>query len=195
MDRRVQKTRQALQEAFSKLLVERGYDSITVQDIAEQANVGRTTFYAHYSSKEELFRDSHHHFSHQISSMMVSEEDVLTSESLEGMLIILEELMNNRTIYLMMKHGPAWPEISQGLHEQIASHLLESLQKTFAGNKSDVPLELLANYIAAAQFGLISWWVETRAPYTSEEIARAIHSMRHAIIQEAMENKSTPPIH
>ena len=186
MDRRIQKTRQALQEAFAKLLIEQGYDSITVQDIVEQANVGRTTFYAHYKSKEELFRDSHHHFSHQISSMMSSEEDALMQDPPDDMLVVLEELMKNRMVYFMMKRGSAWPEISQGLHEQIASHLLDNLQAVFDEAQSDIPFDLLANYIAAAQFGFISWWLEARTPYSPEEIARMIHSMRRAMIREAL---------
>ena len=53
-DRRVQKTRQILQKAIIELIIEKGFDSITVQDILDKANVGRSTFYAHYQDKGEL---------------------------------------------------------------------------------------------------------------------------------------------
>lgn len=56
MDRRVRKTREALYSAFVALIVERGYDAISVQDIIDAADVGRTTFYAHFKSKDELLR-------------------------------------------------------------------------------------------------------------------------------------------
>ncbi|MBN9360756.1 MAG: TetR/AcrR family transcriptional regulator [Devosia sp.] len=56
MDRRVRKTREALYSAFISLVVERGYDATSVQDIIDAADVGRTTFYAHFRSKEELLR-------------------------------------------------------------------------------------------------------------------------------------------
>jgi len=53
-DRRILKTKRALADAFKHLLLEKGYDAITIQDIIDRANVGRSTFYAHYESKEQL---------------------------------------------------------------------------------------------------------------------------------------------
>ena len=53
-DRRSQRTRRLLGDALVALLVEKRYDTITVQDIIERANVGRTTYYAHYKDKEDL---------------------------------------------------------------------------------------------------------------------------------------------
>jgi len=54
-DRRTQKTKKLLAEALRELVIEKGYDAITIQDIIDRANVGRSTFYSHYESKEELF--------------------------------------------------------------------------------------------------------------------------------------------
>jgi AcrR family transcriptional regulator len=58
-DRRVERTRELLQTALIELIAERGYDAITIQDIVDRANVGRTTFYSHYNSKDELFMSCH----------------------------------------------------------------------------------------------------------------------------------------
>ena len=54
VDRRVQRTRQLLNRALMELIVEKGYDSVTVQDIIDRANLGRSTFYAHYQDKDDL---------------------------------------------------------------------------------------------------------------------------------------------
>jgi AcrR family transcriptional regulator len=56
MDRRVRKTREALYSAFTALVVEKGYENMSVQGIIDGADVGRTTFYAHFKTKEELLR-------------------------------------------------------------------------------------------------------------------------------------------
>ena len=56
MDRRVRKTREALYSAFVALVAEKGYDRLSVQDILDEADVGRTTFYAHFKAKEDLLR-------------------------------------------------------------------------------------------------------------------------------------------
>lgn len=53
-DRRTQKTKKYLAAALKELIVEKGYDDITVQDIIDRANVGRSTFYSHYENKEQL---------------------------------------------------------------------------------------------------------------------------------------------
>ena len=66
-DRRVQRTRELLQKALIELIRERGYEVITIQNIVDRANIGRTTFYLHYNSKDELFMmhegmDGRHNF-------------------------------------------------------------------------------------------------------------------------------------
>ena len=53
-ERRVQRTRQALHKALITLVLERGYEAVTIKDVVTRANVGRSTFYAHYPSKEDL---------------------------------------------------------------------------------------------------------------------------------------------
>src|SRR4030067_3389625 len=54
LDRRVQKTRKLLQDALIELVAEKGYESVTVQEILDKANVGRSTFYAHFQDKDQL---------------------------------------------------------------------------------------------------------------------------------------------
>jgi AcrR family transcriptional regulator len=57
-DRRVQRTRRALREALVALLLERGWDGFSVQDVCDRADVGRSTFYTHFADKEELVAGS-----------------------------------------------------------------------------------------------------------------------------------------
>src|SRR5690349_22765699 len=52
--RQVQRTRQHLEEACIALILEKGYEAVTIQDILDRANVGRSTFYVHYRDKEDL---------------------------------------------------------------------------------------------------------------------------------------------
>src|ERR671911_1971150 len=54
IDRRVRRTQELLRGALMALIMEKGYDRITVQDILDKADIGRSTFYAHYRDKEDL---------------------------------------------------------------------------------------------------------------------------------------------
>jgi AcrR family transcriptional regulator len=60
-DRRVQKTRKLLLDALVALILEKGYDEVSIQDIIDRANVGRSTFYSHYENKEQLMLFGHEH--------------------------------------------------------------------------------------------------------------------------------------
>jgi len=53
-DRRIGKTKRALKEALTSLILEKGYEAVTVQDVIDRADVGRSTFYAHFVDKDEL---------------------------------------------------------------------------------------------------------------------------------------------
>ena len=59
-DRRIAKTRKAIYTAFLELLNSKGYQATTVQDIIDRADVGRSTFYSHYESKELLLDELCH---------------------------------------------------------------------------------------------------------------------------------------
>jgi AcrR family transcriptional regulator len=91
IDRRVQRTRELLQKALIELISEHGYDAITIQDIVERANVGRTTFYLHYSSKDDLFMSCHEaivsqfHFG-PLYPHPLSREELLAPEAPAGMI-------------------------------------------------------------------------------------------------------------
>src|SRR3954469_23951916 len=53
-DRRVRRTRRLLREALLALVLEKGYEAVTVQDVLDRADVGRATFYAHFRDKDDL---------------------------------------------------------------------------------------------------------------------------------------------
>lgn len=69
MDRRVRKTREALYASLVSLIVTKGYDATTVQDVIAEADVGRSTFYEHFSSKEDLLRYGFGRLREQIESV------------------------------------------------------------------------------------------------------------------------------
>ena len=72
IDRRSARTRKALHTALMTLIVRKGYEAITIQDILDEADVGRTTFYAHVSGKEDLLRAGFRHLRDDLRQAIVA---------------------------------------------------------------------------------------------------------------------------
>ena len=187
MDRRVQKTRTALQDALLTLLDAHDYDSITVQHIVDQANVGRTTFYAHYGSKEDLFLDCHDRFVDAPTIEVASAEQLLSTEPRPGLIMFMERIRRQRAMYFLMRRGPAWLEIQNRLHQQASDSLAASLRILFDESESSLPFEMLASYIVGAQFTFTNWWVESQVSYSAHEAATLLQRMRAAAIRDALD--------
>jgi AcrR family transcriptional regulator len=73
MDRRIQRTRQLLQDALLALILEKGFEAVTVQDVIDRANVGRSTFYAHFQDKEDLLLSGFEHLRTEFEKYLLSE--------------------------------------------------------------------------------------------------------------------------
>ena len=74
-DARVRRTRDALGDALVALMQEKPFDSITVQDVLDRAHVSRSTFYAHYSDKDDLLMSDADEFFEQVAMMLSAKGD------------------------------------------------------------------------------------------------------------------------
>ena len=182
-DRRVERTRQQLKSALMELVAEKGYDAITIQEITDRANVGRTTFYLHYESKDDLLLDHHQDFASHLTLRPLRYEDLLAPEPPESFVRFLEELAASRAVYLAITQARSADLIMKGIQQQMVADLLANLAGIKMAETPDFPLELLANYLAGAQLALIDWWLTGRSPHTAQTVARLLHAMqRQALV-------------
>ena len=189
-DRRVQRTRELLQQALIDLIGERGYDAITIQDIVNRANVGRTTFYLHYSSKDDLFMSCHEAIVSEFHSgplypHPLSREELLSPEAPPGMISAYRHLEEARVRLYPIFQGKDGPLILRQIRDRSAQEIETNLRAAFAGATNTIPLDVLANYLAGAQLALVQWWLEQRRPHTPETLAQTVHCMRRAAIRDA----------
>ncbi len=126
-DRRVQRTRELLQKALIEMIGERGYEAITIQDIVDHANVGRTTFYLHYSSKDELFMSCHEaivsefHFG-PLFLHPLSREELLSPEAPRGMTSAYRHLADARARLYPIFQGKDGPLILRRIRDRRAGN-------------------------------------------------------------------------
>jgi len=187
-DRRVQRTRELLQKALIELIGERGYDAITIQDIVDRANVGRTTFYVHYRSKDELFVSCHEAI---VSEFRIgplhplSREELLSPEAPPGMTSAYRHLEDARALLYPIFQGKDSLLILRRIRDGSAQEIEANLRAAFAGADSAIPFDVLANYLAGAQIALVQWWLERRQPHTPEKLAQTFHRLQRAAIRDA----------
>lgn len=184
IDRRVLRTRESLQKALTQLIKESGYDSITIQDITNRANVGRTTFYKHYGGKNELFIDCHEASLNNLYSGLLyspSHPELLSPEVPQGLVAAYQHLHEGR---IHLKSIFQNNESLQQIRTWNAQEIENNLRSGFAETNSAIPLDVLANYLASAQIALVQWWLEKRRPYTAENLAQMFHHLQRAIIYD-----------
>ena len=155
MDRRQQKTRAAIFAAFSTLLAEKSYSKITVQEIIDTANVGRTTFYAHFETKDDLLKAlCEELFGHIMSSAL----DCTHTHGLYSgrnapnsvfchLLQHLQEDENNILELLSCESSELFLRyFKDSLNELIQNQFVNQNRK----NNSDIPQDFLVNHISGS---------------------------------------------
>ena len=172
MDRRQRKTRQAIYDAFEELMEGEHYSQITVAQIIERADIGRSTFYDHFETKDDLLAQMCvEMFDHIFEGVSVECETHahLEAEGLEGLLAhLLYHLRDTHGAVCgkLLKEGE--PRFTEYFGRQLAS----LFERRPAAVSSEVPPELARELLVSTCMRAISWWFENDTPATPEELAR-----------------------
>jgi len=188
IDRRVQRTREILQSSLIDLMRERNYDAITIQDIVNRANIGRTTFYLHYNSKDELFLNCHEAMVREFRIGLLhplTKEELLSPKIPRGLKLAYQHLEGARATLYSVFLGKDSLILLRQLRDWNAQQIESNLRAAFAEVESTIPLDVLSNYLAGAQIALLHWWLEKRRPHTLEELGQRLHALQRAAIRDA----------
>lgn len=179
-DRRINRTRRLLREALTALILEKGYDAVTIEDITRRADLGRTTFYLHYRDKEHLFLESieqsANELARQISQIPV---EILFNERGEGaglpIALVFEHAAQNADLYRAVLRSEGSIKATSRLRELTAQYALEFTRLWWQrdGLNADLPmpLEVIAQFFAASLLGTLVWWLEAGMPYPPREMS------------------------
>lgn len=176
-DRRARRTRRLLREAMVRLVLERGYAGVTVEDIAEHADVGRATFYSHYRDKDDLLT--------QVVAELLEELEARTmplistdSAAFTGkpVLEVFRHARQERDLYRIILRGEGdGRALRQLIDGEVA--LAERVLRARAehhGVQPRLDLTVLARASVGEQFGVLSWWLEQDPPAVSAEDVNAM---------------------
>lgn len=183
-DRRSQRTQHSLHEALMSLMQEKRYDDITVQDIIDRANVGRSTFYAHYQDKEDLMTSGLLHFM-EIFSRMVTESPAGSEPRLLPVQELFEHVQENQNLFKGMVRGRGLELFFEKGQEFWIQKLNIKLQSLLPrGQQPAVPIPLLAQFLAVAFITMLRWWLDNKMPYSPKEM----DEMLQGLIMPAVQN-------
>jgi AcrR family transcriptional regulator len=179
LDRRVQRTRGQLRDALIALVLERGYDDLTIQDITDKADLRRATFYLHYKDKQELLLTV---LSESFDSVVQQMDAIRQSDALAGktnveaFLVMFKHAEQNAKLYKGILNSQSGVVVSNLIREYLAALLLSSLS-VIPSHQLSMPPEVLANFMAGAELELVAWWLNHDMPYSAEQMAQMVQTL------------------
>lgn len=163
-DRRVRRTRSALRNALVELVVERGYDRITVRDVLDRADIGRSTFYAHYRDKDALFASCFEDLRDDLEREMSALGRL--GDPVKPLTVIFEHAHRHQQVYRAVGTAHLHQMIFEVMRDHLCTH--DDLR---------LPVDVAAEYHASALVGILGWWVRADFPHGPAEMARMIREL------------------
>lgn len=183
-DRRIQRTRQSLRDALLSLLQERGWDDLSVQDICERADVGRSTFYVHFQNKGELLAGSLNDLRMMLSKQAAETGHGKAAGALTFVRGLIEHIQDQRRLCRSIFGRRSGHVVQMRFREMVAKLVAEDLsQHASAGWRRDAA----THYIAGALVELLAWWVDAKNPRSAEEIDHYFLQLARPAITELTE--------
>mgnify|MGYP002621516089 FL=1 len=165
VDRRIARTRAGLQHALIALILEKSYEAITVDEICARANVGRSTFYLHYASKDALKRSG---FDHLRQELAARQQQVLAdsgvTERLGFGLALFEHAREHIDLYRALVGGKGGTIAITEIRELLAVFIRKEIRAVSNGRTAlAVPSDLVVEYLVGAYVSVLTWWLDRGA--------------------------------
>ncbi|HEV8014838.1 MAG TPA: TetR/AcrR family transcriptional regulator [Stellaceae bacterium] len=174
IDRRVVRTRATLHQALISLILRKGYEAITVEDLCAHANIGRSTFYAHYKSKEELHLSGMDHLRRQLVERQrnaAGPSGRPGERRLGFSLAMFEHARGRIDHYRAMAGGHSGAAALGHIRKLVADMVRDELATAASKNSGDaVPREIVVQYIVGAFMAVLTWWLDGGAKLPPERI-------------------------
>lgn len=173
VDRRVSRTVHTLRSALFELIQEKHYDTITVQDIIDRANVGRSTFYTHFRDKEDLLIGDWKKFLDLLAVHIDLRAPNGRIAPVEGLMMHLKDY--HAFYRALVKSGKTERLFALGIE-----HLAGKIEAKILGAKNvdlSVPASVCSHYLALQIFGMLRWWLDNNMQQTPAEMDRIFREL------------------
>jgi AcrR family transcriptional regulator len=192
VDRRARRTRDALGDALVGLMHERPFKSITVQDVLDRAEVGRSTFYTHYRDKDDLFLSDVEDFWEAISTMLERNcEDSKRVAPVRELFTHVAEAKVFRDALVASGKVHDVMELGQG---QFARAIEQRLMKlSMAQGTASGQFAAAAHALAGALFSSLNWWIDRGMPVSAAEMDSTFHRLVWSGVSASVQEPAVKP--
>jgi AcrR family transcriptional regulator len=179
-DRRVWRTRGLLHEALATLIHEKAYDDIAVKEILARAGVGRSTFYVHFSDKDDLLQSSIREVLRAGETLQATSLAGLSERVLQFSLPLLEHIerhwAGDRPPVSPQGQAVVHDRLERLLAERIAGDL-EQASRPHGESGRSVPYDLLARHVASTFVVVLNWWLGSEEPLPARKVNELFRSL------------------
>lgn len=176
MDARVQRTRDALGDALIALMQEKPFDTITVQDVLDRAHVSRSTFYTHYSDKDDLLMSDAEEFFEALSMALSEHGD--KSDRVFPVREFFAHLSDVQPFFKALVKSGLYHENMELARGHFARGIERRLAELPRGKTIPAPqLPAVAIAHAGALLSLVSWWLDRGMRESPAEMDELFHRM------------------
>ena len=190
-DRRSRRSRRLIVDALLALMLEKRFDRITVQEIIDRADIGRSTFYTQFRNKEDVLVSELERVFGQLHA-----QHAATAEDPAGRLLPSLELFRH-----VRETQPLYPALVRGLandphylavHRSLRDRAAQQFALAAGSGDSAVPPEIVADYLAGALLTLVHWWLDHGMAYTPEQMEAFFQQLVMPGVRAVLPNRAAP---
>jgi AcrR family transcriptional regulator len=173
VDRRIKKTKDAINQAFIELMAEQDFDKITINDISERANMNRGTIYLHYMDKFDLLEKCiEEHLDYMLKFCTLVNPDEKSNNMFQCILSMFQYFEANILFYSSMLKNKGTP-CFHGRLLLIFMYVMNERMKT--GDMSqEGSNEIVMQFMASAFVGVVEWWIKNNMPHSPQYMAQHV---------------------
>ncbi|ASZ06943.1 MULTISPECIES: TetR/AcrR family transcriptional regulator [Enterococcus] len=180
IDLRVKRTHKMIIEAFIRLVEEKGYDNVTVQDIADEAMINRATFYAHFKDKQDLYEQIFEMAINAFTSVLDLEQlvhgnRIKVKQIIAALTNIYKNIQERKAFFLTIMDGSSNELLRKKLEELLYNKYANIFNRLkITENELEVPIDFIIEYMTSIFIGTLHWWITSDTNMSAEQLAALV---------------------